>query len=104
MSNTFNAQRASIKTFASIVLLILLPILAPRAFDSLLLNMPAASMQNFVKLMMKRIEKRDEIKSFLKSILVSTVYLSVSLPDGSFNLSQRFCLIRVKAQIGVLNT
>ena len=64
-------------------------------------KMPASSMPNFVKLVMKRMEKRDEIKSLLKSALASTIYLSFSLPDGPFNLSQRFCLIRVKARISL---
>ena len=70
-------------------------ILSPRP------KMPASSMPNFVKLMMKRMEKRDEIKSLLKSTLASTIYLSFPLPDGPFNLSQRFCLIRVKARISL---
>ena len=64
-------------------------------------KMPASSMPNFVKLVMKRMEKRDEIKSLLKSALTSAIYLSFSLPDGPFNLSQCFCLIRVKARISL---
>ena len=62
------------------------------------------SVPNFVKLMMKRIDKRDELKSLFKSTIASTIYLSFSLPDGSFNLSRRFCPVRAKACIGLLNT
>ena len=64
-------------------------------------KMPASSMPNFVNLLMKKMEKRDEIKSLLKSALASTIYLSFSLPGGPFNLSQRFCLIRVKARVSL---